>query len=146
MAVIHRAPPSAVVRGRTFALVPLAVLTVLLASLAGCRAPGAAGGGVLGDPIVDTRGVDPAAHAKDMADCQQYADQVGVAERTAGGAAAGAAVGAAVGAVLGDSHSAGRGAGVGAIGGGVRGAASGLRERQQVLRNCLRGRGYRVLN
>jgi hypothetical protein len=39
-----------------------------------------------------------------------------------------------------------RSAGVGAVGGGVQGAASGMRERDQVIHNCLRGRGYRVLN
>lgn len=125
---------------------PAAAWLMVMVLLAGCRAPGGNGGGVLGDPIVDLQGVDPAAYERDRAECEQYAAQVGVAERTAAGAAVGAAVGAAAGAVLGNSRTAERGAGVGAIGGGVRGAASGVRERRQVLHNCLRGRGYRVLN
>ena len=53
------------------------------------------------------------------------------------------AVGAASGAILGD---AGTGAGLGAIGGAARSAQIGDREKTRVVHNCLRGRGYRVLN
>ena len=38
------------------------------------------------------------------------------------------------------------GAGVGAVTGGVRGAQEGVRESERVVKQCLRGRGYRVLN
>ena len=57
--------------------------------------------------------------------------------------AGGAAVGAAIGAITG---SAGRGAGIGAVTGGAESARISERERANVVSNCLRGRGYRVLN
>lgn len=53
---------------------------------------------------------------------------------------------AALGAIAGNSGTAERAAGVGGVIGGAKGAGSGLRERDRVVKNCLRGRGYRVLN
>jgi hypothetical protein len=35
---------------------------------------------------------------------------------------------------------------VGAVTGGLRGTQAGLRESERVVKQCLRGRGYRVLN
>ena len=52
-------------------------------------------------------------------------------------------MGAAAGAVGGD---AGDGAAYGAIAGGTRSGLAADREKQQVFKRCLRGRGYRVLN
>ncbi|MBK8176196.1 MAG: glycine zipper family protein [Rhodospirillales bacterium] len=107
--------------------------------------------GCSSDPIVDMKGVDPARYDNDLAECEQYADQVSVGRSAAGGAlfggAAGAAVGAAVGAVTGRP---GSGAAIGGAGGGTSGlfggAASGSSKQQRVVRNCLRGRGYKVLD
>lgn len=97
-------------------------------------------------PIIDTKGVNIAQYNQDLLECQAYADEVAVAQKVAVGTVAGAAVGGVFGAVLGNSNTAQRGAGVGAIGGGARGVGESLRERDQVTRNCLIGRGYRVLN
>lgn len=97
-------------------------------------------------PIVDMVGVDVAAWQRDLQECEAYADQVQVAAQAGSGAAAGAVVGAAVGAVIGNSSTAARGAGVGAVSGATSGTSRGLAERRQVIRNCLLGRGYRVLN
>ncbi|MGB4248751.1 MAG: hypothetical protein WBJ75_13635 [Pseudohongiellaceae bacterium] len=97
-------------------------------------------------PIVDMQGVNVAQYNQDLAECQSYADEVEAGRQVAGGAVAGAVVGAAIGAAVGSSDTAQRAAGAGAVGGGARGAASAVRERNQVLSNCLRGRGYRVLN
>lgn len=119
------------------------LLFVLLLAMVACqggRRPGYSG------PIIDTQGVDMNRYTADLAECEAYADQVPVAERAASGAAAGAVVTGAIGAVLGNSDTAARGAGAGAIGGAARGTASGLRERTMIIHNCLRGRGYRVLN
>ena len=55
----------------------------------------------------------------------------------------GAVVGAAAGAIHGD---AGEGAASGALYGGTRSGLDADREKQQVFKRCLRGRGYRVLN
>ncbi len=97
-------------------------------------------------PIIDPQGVDMARYEVDLGECEAIADQVPVADRAIVGAATGAAIGGVFGAVLGNSRTAARGAGVGAVGGGVKGASSGLNERDRVVHNCLRGRGYRLLN
>ncbi|MDO8273445.1 MAG: glycine zipper family protein [Gammaproteobacteria bacterium] len=102
--------------------------------------------GVQRRPIVDMQGVNVAQYNQDLAECQGYADEAEAGRQVAGGAVAGAVVGAAIGAAVGNSDTAQRAAGAGAVGGGARGAASAVRERNQVLSNCLRGRGYRVLN
>jgi hypothetical protein len=99
------------------------------------------------DVIIDERGVDMARYRQDLAECRVYAEQVRTGEKAARGAASGAVVGGAVGAILGDSREgAARGAGVGAVTGGARGVAAGEREEAQVVKRCLRGRGYKVLN
>ena len=98
------------------------------------------------EPIIDMAGVDPEALEQDMAECEVYADQVEVARQTAAGAATGAVVGGVVGAVFGNGETAARTAGVGATTGGVSGAGGALAERRMVIRNCLVGRGYKVLN
>jgi len=95
------------------------------------------------DPIVDSRGVDMARYERDLADCRTYGDQIHIEQGVAKGAAAGAAVGAATGAISGDAAS---GAGYGAIYGAADSARLNDREKQRVVKNCMRGRGYRVLN
>jgi hypothetical protein len=106
-----------------------------LAVVAGCSShPG---------PINDTKGVNMAHYEADLADCESYAEQVRIEKGVAKGAAAGAAVGGATGAVIGNAAD---GAGVGAISGAARSAQIGAREKSQVVKNCLRGRGYKVLN
>lgn len=94
-------------------------------------------------PIVDTKGVDMNQYHQDMAECQQLAQEVSVTGGVARGAGLGAAVGGAVGAVTGSGT---QGAATGAISGGAASGIKSDRERQQVAKNCMRGRGYRVLN
>lgn len=119
------------------------VLGIVFLTLVACQS--GRGRGYSG-PIIDPQGVDMARYQADLVECQAIADQVPVGERAVTGAATGALIGGAVGAVVGNRNTATRGAGVGAIGGGVQGVSSGMRERDQVVHNCLRGRGYRVLN
>lgn len=116
----------------------LGLMIILLAlSLTGCARS---------KPIVDRRGLDPAAYAQDLAECQSYAEQVETEAQVVGGAAGGAAVGGAMGAILNGAEGAAKGAGVGAVGGAAGGVRRSVREQDQVVKNCLRGRGYRVLN
>ncbi|TCO77053.1 glycine zipper domain-containing protein [Chromatocurvus halotolerans] len=97
--------------------------------------------------IIDQKGVDMNRYRQDLAECKEYAREVRKGEMVARGAGSGAAVGGAIGAIVGDStDSAVRGAGVGAVSGGARGMSAGEREEMQVIKRCLRGRGYRVLN
>lgn len=115
----------------------LLLITPVLA--VGCRATD-------GRPIVDMQGVSVAQYSADLADCQAYADQVEAGRQVARGAVGGAVVGGAVGAVIGNSDTAQRTAGAGAILGASRNARGAMSERERVIRNCLIGRGYRVLN
>jgi outer membrane lipoprotein SlyB len=55
-------------------------------------------------------------------------------------------VGGLIGAIVGGSDSALSGAGVGAVAGGASSAADTQKERSQVVKNCLRNRGYKILN
>ena len=97
--------------------------------------------------IIDTKGVNMARYEVDKAECEAYAEQVRTGEKAARGAASGAVIGGAIGVIPGDSsEAAARGAGVGAVGGGARGASEGERDEVQVVKRCLRGRGYKVLN
>jgi len=119
-------------------LAGLITLSAILAGiLAGCSAQP--------EPIIDSAGVNMTVYEQDLTECKTYAEQVPVASGVAKSAAAGAAVGGAVGAVR-ERGDAGEGAAVGAI---LAGAASGSREarnKEQIVKRCLRYRGYRVLN
>ena len=96
--------------------------------------------------IVDTKGVDMQQYRQDLGECREYAKQLNTSAKVAKGAIGGAVVAGAVGAVVGNSDAAKRGAGAGAIAGAAKGYSRGEAEKRQVVKNCLRGRGYRVLN
>lgn len=96
--------------------------------------------------IIDKEGVDMAKYEQDLAACRAYAEEVPAGEEAGKGALGGAVVGGAVGAILGGRRGAETLAGVGAVTGAARGGAHGEREKEQVVKNCLLGRGYRVLN
>ena len=113
-------------------------LVFLLAAVAACA--------TTDEIIIDKKGVSMASYEADLAECRAYSSEVKSAEKTARGAASGAVIGGAIGAITGGSSRAVEGAGVGAVTGGARGASEGERDEIQVVKNCLRGRGYRVLN
>ena len=96
--------------------------------------------------IIDEQRSNMANYERDLAQCESYAEGVPVGEKAARGAGSGAVVGGAVGAVSDDRWDAGEGAAVGAITGGAAGINQGQREKVQVVKRCLRGRGYAVLN
>jgi outer membrane lipoprotein SlyB len=77
-------------------------------------------------PIVDTQGLDMNRYEADLQSCQQYAKQTTDGPNSA---AIGAVAGAALGSVL----------------AGVAGGASGETNQRNIIRRCLAGRGYRVL-
>lgn len=110
------------------------IFTVIVAALLGACAS---------DPIIDPKGVNMVQYEKDKADCEQVAQQVNTAGKVGKSAAAGAAIGAAVGAIYSD---AGKGAAAGTVHGGAAGGVSADQEKARVVRNCLRNRGYKVLN
>lgn len=109
--------------------------------------------------IVDMEGVDQAQYQKDLQSCQGAGTQVQEKqperEGIVRGAARGAAIGAAAGAVSGNSGSQGAksGAGAGVAASGIRNAKNRREakvdtknEIDMVVKNCMRGRGYTVLN
>ncbi len=109
--------------------------------------------------IVDMEGVDPAQFNVDLQACQGAGTQVQAQnperEAVVGTAARGAAIGAAAGAISGNSGSQGAktGAGVGVVAAGARNAknrreakSQTKEEKDMVVKNCMRGRGYNVLN
>jgi hypothetical protein len=122
-----------------------ATLGMAAVALAGCTATS--------QPIVDTKGVDASQYSIDDRECQNYASNSNVAGDAAVGALGGAAGGAALGAITGalvPGVSAGGGAALGAATGGLLGlgggAYSGVEQKREIYRNCMRNRGYSVLN
>jgi hypothetical protein len=107
----------------------------IVTALAGCAAHP--------DPIVDMKSVDPDLLAQDWEDCEGYSEEIAIGKGVAKGAGVGGGVGAAGGAIHGDV---GRSAATGALIGATRSGLDANREKQQVFKRCLRGRGYRVLN
>ncbi len=94
-------------------------------------------------PLVDMKIRDSAAFNQDVMECQQYAKQ---SLDAASGAVAGAIIGALIGTALSTrgyrNEAAGYGATVGAISGGVHANDT----QESIVKRCLAGRGYNVLN
>ena len=116
----------------------LAICIIALAST-GCATRGA---GYV--PLVDTKGKSLDAVNQDTIECQQYAKQ---RDDAVGGAIAGAVFGAVIGAIVGHGTQyqgavAGQTAALGALGGAGRATET----QESVIKNCLAGRGYNVLN
>jgi outer membrane lipoprotein SlyB len=110
--------------------------------LTGCATthPGAAF-----SPLID--GTDRAKISADLSDCQAYARQVaGAADSAVAGAIAGALIGGALNAALGVRGQGNEMAAFGAVTGGLQAASEGARDQQGIIRNCMTGRGHKVLN
>jgi len=99
-------------------------------------------------PLVDMKGVNQSAYESDLKDCQAYAQQQsGMGSTAAKGAAAGVVVGGLLGLVTGGNSSGiAQAAGAGAVIGGAGGSYSGNQGQETVVKRCLSGRGYKVLN
>lgn len=111
------------------------IIPISLAVLAACAANP--------EPIIDQQGVDMGVYAVDLGECRSYADVISVGKGAAKGGAGGAAVGAATGAISGDAAA---GAGYGGIYGATQSGLEADREKRAVVKRCLAGRGYKVLN
>lgn len=104
-------------------------------------------------PVVDvygSPGKDPAMYSNDLAACQNLAAQRNQVGEGAQGAAVGAVLGAGAGAIGGAiGGRPGLGAGLGAAGGALAGGASSTYQsnvnRQDIVMNCMRGRGWTVV-
>lgn len=115
----------------------ICILTLLLITTTGCAARNR-------DIIIDPAGVRMDAYQADLAQCRQLAEQVD--QKAVGGALGGAVVGGLIGATIGNHNTARKGAAIGAVSGTARGARATRGEKLKVTKNCLRHRGYVVLN
>ena len=102
-------------------------------------------------PIFDTPDRAKTAYGRDYYDCDTFAAEAVRHTDLAGDAIGGLLLGAALGAMLGSVGGyAGHGAAYGSILGLASGAGQAAGEQatsyKQVFRNCMTGRGYRVLN
>lgn len=116
----------------------IAVPLLVAVSLAGCA----------WRPVVDPKtSAHPENYDTDLAECRQLAQQgAHPGGSAAGGALVGAGVGAALAVATGNKGLAGQAAGGGAVLGGAKGAGAGANEQRTIVRNCMKGRGYAVLN
>lgn len=97
-------------------------------------------------PIVDTQGVDLNRYEMDLRACQTYATQTsGAGESAAVGAVGGAVLTGLLAAAGGKNYDKGASARMGAVAGAAGGAASGETSQRNIIRRCLAGRGYKVL-
>jgi len=98
-------------------------------------------------PVVDPKRTDMAKYETDLVECRQVAEQ-------GPGAGAGALVGAGAGYAVGQvfarttgrsnvANEAGRGA---AVLGAASGAGAGAKNKRQIVKNCMIGRGHAVLD
>lgn len=98
-------------------------------------------------PVVDQKmSKNPERFDADLAECRQIAEGGTGGGQVAGGAAGGAVVGGALAVATGRPDRIGQAAGGGAVIGGARGAGGSAREKREIVRNCLKGRGHAVLN
>lgn len=119
------------------------MMKITLAALALLVVSGCATRGSSFTPLVDMKGRDWAVFSQDTGECQLYARQTADA---ASGAAAGAVIGALLGAALAPRGYRSNVAGYGAVAGGLGGATGANNSQENIIRRCLSGRGYNVLN
>ena len=123
---------------------PITVMVLLVFLLPSC----AKGYRPLVDPATI---VDRDRYERDLSECGAIADQNVKSHEAATGAAGGALFGAGIGALLswifGGSAGTGAAAGavVGGVSGGVSGAGAAAGDYETIYRNCMLGRGWRVL-
>ena len=98
------------------------------------------------EPIIDTKGVNMAQYKVDLEECSSFSEDISTGKSIAKGTATGAAVGAIIEAITDDSKSRRDALEVGAVSGGTQSGIRAVREKEQIIRRCLRGRGYQVLN
>ena len=96
--------------------------------------------------IIDTRGVDESVFKKDYSECSDFAKNIDLTEKTLNQGAVAGATGAAVGAIIGGEEAAKKFGGSAAVLNAVEANLDGRNEQAKIIKNCLRGRGYKVLN
>lgn len=97
--------------------------------------------------IVDSAEVDQAQLAADTAECKEYASQIKHSDKVIEFAFLGGLIaGLSEWVFTGDEDFARSAALLGAIEGGIVGASEAMYDHDEIVKNCLSGRGYMVLN
>ena len=98
-------------------------------------------------PVTDNKGVDKLKYEKDLQECQAIAkEQAGAGKGAVVGAIAGMFVGAVVSAVVDpDGVTGDYGTRVGTVYGAGAGAVAGAEQQITIIKNCMSGRGHKVL-
>ncbi len=96
-------------------------------------------------------GYDYDKYRADNADCNALASTRPVGDNVAQGAVGGLVLGAVLGGIVGNAggdtgHGAAYGAALGTVSGAAQGAAEGVSRQTNIVRECMIGRGYRVLD
>lgn len=104
-------------------------------------------------PVVDTQSIsNDAKYDRDVAECRELARSntdtgKSVAKQGLIGGAIGTGTGTLIGLIAGNTvKGLATGAVIGGVAGGVKGGYESEREYEAIFRNCMRGRGYNVLN
>lgn len=99
------------------------------------------------NPVIDPKtSAHPENFQSDLGECRQIAEGGAAKGAALAGAGVGGAIGAGLAVATGHPNAVGQAAGGGAVIGGARGGAASNREKRMIVRNCLKGRGYAVLN
>ena len=126
-----------------------ATIAICAALVVGCAAPQPQGHRTLVDTYAP--GFSHEQYRADIDQCNSLSAQRPVGASAADGAMGGLLVGALFGALVGSAYGdtgygAAYGAALGTTSGAVQGAASGVETQRSIVRECMRGRGYRVLD
>ena len=124
----------------------LVLFCLVIISISGCVANSSSSIFESSKPIIDTKGVDMTQYENDLEECSNFSEDISTGKSIAQGAATGAAVGAVIEAITDDARGRRDAIEVGAVSGGAKSGIRAVREKEQILKRCLRGRGYKVLN
>tara|TARA_B100000029_G_scaffold180221_1_gene177905 strand:+ start:251 stop:697 length:447 start_codon:yes stop_codon:yes gene_type:complete len=124
----------------------LLLFSLVIISISGCVANSSSSIFENSKPIIDTKGVDMKQYKSDLEECSNFSQDISTGKSIAKGAATGAAVGAVIEAITDDARGRRDAIEVGAVSGGAKSGIRAVREKEQILKRCLKGRGYKVLN
>ena len=122
------------------------LVALFLITLSGCVANSSSSIFESSKPVIDTKGVNMSQYEIDHKECSIFSEDISTGKSIAKGAVTGAAVGAVIEAITDDVRSRRDAIEVGAVSGGAQSGIRAVREKEQILKRCLRGRGYKVLN
>jgi len=122
------------------------ITALFLITLSGCVANSSGSIFESSKPIIDTKGVNMSQYDIDLDECSVFSEDISTGKSIAKGAVTGAAVGAVIEAITDDVRSRRDAIEVGAVSGGAKSGIRAVREKEQILKRCLRGRGYKILN